>query len=53
LLTISLSRVVTGKGLLQMPVPEIHHKMTEVGWQTIQQIMFEDVKVRQPLHAIE
>jgi len=48
LFTIVLSRVSTGEWLpiMQMPVPEIQHKTTEVNGLKVQQIMLEDVRVR-------
>jgi len=41
LFTIVLLRVDTGQGLpiMQIPVPEIHHRMTEVNGLTIEQVM--------------
>jgi len=37
--------------IMQMPGPEILPKLTEVNGLTIQQVMFEDVRVCQTLHG--
>ncbi len=54
LFTVVLLRVGTGGGLpiMQMPVPEIHHKTIEVNGLLIQQVMFEDVIVCQASMAV-